>query len=87
MIHDATGNLLEADAEVLVNTVNCVGFMGKGIALQFKKAFPDVFSAYKKACDSGEIQIGKGYPSNRNFYSRKSLPVGNRGTTWDRVFR
>ena len=42
MILYTTGNLLEADADALVNTVNCVGVMGKGIALQFKQAFPDI---------------------------------------------
>jgi O-acetyl-ADP-ribose deacetylase (regulator of RNase III) len=46
----ANGNLLDADVEALVNTVNCVGVMGKGIALQFKKAFPANFKAYAKAC-------------------------------------
>ena len=40
MIEHTQGNLLSADAEALVNTVNCVGYMGKGIALQFKQAFP-----------------------------------------------
>jgi O-acetyl-ADP-ribose deacetylase (regulator of RNase III) len=59
MIHDATGNLLEADAEALVNTVNCVGFMGKGIALQFKQAWPDNFDAYAKACKAGEVRPGR----------------------------
>jgi O-acetyl-ADP-ribose deacetylase (regulator of RNase III) len=59
MIHDATGNLLEADAEALVNTVNCVGFMGKGIALQFKQAWPDNFEAYAKASKAGEIRPGR----------------------------
>lgn len=53
------GNILEANAEALVNTVNTKGVMGKGIALQFKKAFPDVFKAYKSACDAGVLQIGK----------------------------
>lgn len=53
------GNILEANAEALVNTVNTKGIMGKGIALQFKKAFPDAFKAYKKACDTGELNIGK----------------------------
>src|SRR5690349_8017817 len=53
------GNILEAKAEALVNTVNTKGVMGKGIALQFKKAFPDVFKAYKSACDTGSIEIGK----------------------------
>ncbi len=48
MIHITNGNLLEAKAEALVNTVNTVGVMGKGIALQFKKAYPENFKAYKK---------------------------------------
>jgi len=59
MIEKAQGNILRADAEALVNTVNCVGFMGKGIALQFKKAHPDNYDAYKKACDTGEVQPGR----------------------------
>lgn len=46
----ARGNIIQADAEALVNTVNCVGYMGKGIALQFKKAFSDNFMAYASAC-------------------------------------
>ena len=59
MIEKATGNLLEAEAEALVNTVNCVGFMGKGIALQFKQAFPENFRAYEQACQAGEVVPGK----------------------------
>jgi len=59
MIEITRGNILRADAEALVNTVNCVGFMGKGIALQFKKAHPDNYDAYKKACDAGEVQPGR----------------------------
>ena len=59
MIHKATGNLLKADAEALVNTVNCVGFMGKGIALQFKQAWPENFEAYAKACKAGEVRPGR----------------------------
>lgn len=58
MITLAQGNLLEADVEALVNTVNCVGVMGKGIALQFKQAFPTNFKAYAKACKAGEVQLG-----------------------------
>lgn len=53
------GNLLEADAEAFVNTVNTVGVMGKGIALQFKKAYPRVYDAYKHACDAGEVELGR----------------------------
>jgi len=58
MIEFTRGNLLEADAEAIVNTVNTVGVMGKGIALQFKKAFPENFKVYKKACDAKELTTG-----------------------------
>lgn len=58
MIELKQGNLLEEETEALVNTVNCVGVMGKGIALQFKQAFPEVFKQYKKACDAEEVQPG-----------------------------
>ena len=53
------GDILKADAEALVNTVNCVGVMGRGIALQFKKKFPENFDAYKKVCDSNELKLGR----------------------------
>jgi O-acetyl-ADP-ribose deacetylase (regulator of RNase III) len=59
MIEMTRGNIIEADAEVLVNTVNCEGFMGKGIALQFKKAFPENFKAYARACRAGEVKPGR----------------------------
>lgn len=58
-IKHTTGNILQADAEAIVNTVNCVGIMGRGIALQFKKAFPANFRAYELACDAGEVQPGR----------------------------
>jgi O-acetyl-ADP-ribose deacetylase (regulator of RNase III) len=59
MIQFRQGNLLEFDAEALVNPVNCVGVMGKGLALQFKNAFPDNFRQYKKACDAKEVRPGQ----------------------------
>lgn len=59
MIRARQGNLLEANAEALVNTVNCTGFMGKGIALQFKQAFPENFDAYLRACRAREVQPGR----------------------------
>ena len=59
MIELARGNLLEAEAEALVNTVNCVGVMGRGIALQFKKAFPSNFKAYAAACKEDLVQPGR----------------------------
>lgn len=58
MIRYTKGNLLESPQEALVNTVNTVGVMGKGIALQFKEAFPSNFKAYAKACKDGTLQIG-----------------------------
>ena len=59
MIRSTQGNLLEADAEALVNTVNTVGYMGKGIALQFRQAFPANFEAYSIAAKAGEIAPGR----------------------------
>lgn len=53
------GDLLAEDAEALVNTVNCVGAMGRGISLQFKRAFPDNFKAYEKACKNKEVLPGR----------------------------
>ncbi len=58
MIRYTTGNLLESDAECLVNTVNCEGFMGKGIAYQFKQRYPQNNKDYIRACRSGELHIG-----------------------------
>jgi O-acetyl-ADP-ribose deacetylase (regulator of RNase III) len=58
MIEKTSGNLLQADVEALVNTVNTDGFMGKGIALQFKQAFPANFEAYRKAVERGEVRPG-----------------------------
>jgi O-acetyl-ADP-ribose deacetylase (regulator of RNase III) len=53
------GNILRADAEAIVNTVNCVGFMGRGIAAQFKRSFPENFRAYETACKRKEVVPGK----------------------------
>ena len=59
MIETSKGNLLNAPVEALVNTVNTMGIMGKGIALQFKQAYPQMFRAYELACKAGEVQLGK----------------------------
>lgn len=59
MIEFKTGDILRADVEALVNTVNCVGIMGRGIALQFKNDFPENFKAYEAACAREEVQPGK----------------------------
>lgn len=58
MITYTKGNLLESQCEAVVNTVNTVGVMGKGIALMFKEAYPDNFKQYKKVCKDGSVQIG-----------------------------
>jgi len=67
MIEPAGGNLLEAEADALVNTVNTEGVMGKGLALQFKRAFPENFKAYAKACKAGEVQIGQMFVFDRGL--------------------
>ena len=61
MIEYKSGDILKEDAEaiVIVNTVNCVGVMGRGIALQFKKAYPANFKNYAAACKSNEVQPGR----------------------------
>jgi O-acetyl-ADP-ribose deacetylase (regulator of RNase III) len=59
MIQITEGNILKADADALVNTVNCVGYMGKGIALQFKQAFPENFKAYQRACNRRQVKPGR----------------------------
>lgn len=59
MIEYKSGDILAEDAEALVNTVNCVGVMGRGIALQFKNAFPENFEAYAAACKHEDVQPGE----------------------------
>lgn len=59
MIHNVKGNLLESNAQALVNTVNTVGVMGKGIALQFRKAFPENYRIYRNTCQKKELHIGE----------------------------
>jgi len=64
------GNLFSSEAQTLVNTVNCVGVMGKGVAAEFKKRFPSMFTDYAGRCARGEVQIGKPY-----VYRELSGPV------------
>ena len=59
MITESSGNLLAAEVDALVNTVNTVGVMGKGIALQFKRAYPDMFAEYQRAAKAGTVRRGK----------------------------
>ncbi|MGW4412236.1 type II toxin-antitoxin system antitoxin DNA ADP-ribosyl glycohydrolase DarG [Nonomuraea sp. NPDC004702] len=62
VITETSGNLLHDHPQALVNTVNTVGVMGKGIALQFKRAFPEVFAAYAQACAQGRVRPGHIFP-------------------------
>ncbi|MEX1670453.1 macro domain-containing protein [Zhongshania guokunii] len=66
MITYTTGNLLDADVDALVNTVNTVGVMGKGIALMFKERFPANMAAYATACKAKEVQVGKVFVTETN---------------------
>lgn len=65
MIKFTSGNLLDSKAEALVNTVNTVGVMGKGIALMFKEAFPENYERYEAACARKEVQLGRMYVTER----------------------
>lgn len=88
MIELKQGDILEADTDALVNTVNCVGIMGRGIALQFKKAFPENFKLYEAACRRNEVQPGSmfvvptgqlrprfivNFPTKRHWKSRSRM--------------
>ena len=65
MIRFTQGNVLEAPVEAVVNTVNTVGVMGKGIALMFKERFPENFRLYAAACKHGEVEIGRMFVTER----------------------
>jgi len=74
MIELRQDNILQIDAEAVVNTVNSVGVMGRGLALQFKKAYPDNFKAYQLACKNNEIYPGKMFVFKRPaFYNPKFI--------------
>ena len=55
------GDILKSKAQTLINTVNCVGVMGKGIALEFKEQFPDMYENYVQRCQRGEVKPGVPY--------------------------
>jgi O-acetyl-ADP-ribose deacetylase (regulator of RNase III)/uncharacterized protein YwgA len=69
MVKFLLGNILKSKAQTLVNTVNCVGIMGKGIALKFKEQFPDMFNDYVERCNHNEVRLGKPY-----LYKRLTPP-------------
>ena len=59
MINIIRGNIFNTNCECIVNTINCVGFMGKGIALEMSIRYPEMEQVYKQMCSEGEIQVGK----------------------------
>ena len=75
MIESARSDILEDDVEALVNTVNTVGVMGKGIALQFKQAFPKNFKAYQRACKRGDVRIGQMFTFRTGLLSNPILII------------
>ena len=96
MIDYVTGDLLKADREALVNSVNSVGVMGRGVALAFKRRFPANFKAYKAACDWGEVEPGRmfvfetdelmpryviNFPTKRHWRARSRLADIKAGLT------
>ncbi|NJK45005.1 MAG: macro domain-containing protein [Pleurocapsa sp. SU_196_0] len=70
MIEFVRGDLLQAPTEALVNTVNTVGVMGKGIALQFKRQFPKNFKAYEQACKHRNVRVGKMFVVDNGLLSQ-----------------
>ncbi len=69
MIKVVVGDIFKSSAQTLVNTVNTVGVMGKGVALGFRERFPDMYEDYKKRCEAGEVKLGIPY-----LYRRTHLP-------------
>jgi O-acetyl-ADP-ribose deacetylase (regulator of RNase III)/uncharacterized protein YwgA len=69
MIRVLVGNILDSPAQTLVNTVNCVGVMGAGIALEFKKRFPEYYRDYRERCEAGKVKLGYPY-----LYKRLGSP-------------
>jgi O-acetyl-ADP-ribose deacetylase (regulator of RNase III) len=61
MFKTLIGDLFESQAQALVNTVNCVGVMGKGVALEFKKRFPALFDDYLERCEREAVKLGEPY--------------------------
>ncbi len=69
MVKVLTGDIFESTAQTLVNTVNCVGVMGQGIALEFRKRFPDMYEDYVLRCNARQVKLGEPY-----LYPRTAVP-------------
>ncbi len=75
MIREIQGDIFTSTAEAYVNPVNCVGVMGKGLALEFKKRFPEMLSCYQKWCKEGKIKAGGLAFVSREPYLRRQPPI------------
>lgn len=75
IIENQNWDILQADVEALVNAVNCVGIMGRGIALQFKETFPANFKAYAAACARKEVQPGRMFVFETGFFGNPKYIV------------
>lgn len=75
MITFTQGNIFEANCEAIVNTVNTKGIMGKGLALQFKKNFPQNFIAYEKACKNNEVKLGEVFIYRENTLTNSTTII------------
>lgn len=75
MIHYIKGDIFESKARVLVNPVNTVGVMGKGLALQFKTRYPKMFTEYKAFCDKGMLYVGELHLWNGNDHDVLNFPT------------
>lgn len=95
MLSIVRGDIFQSRAQSLVNPVNCSGIMGKGLAVQFKHRYPEMFSDYKHRCTLGEVELGKPYlyprpslpwivnfPTKQNWRSRASLEAIQTGLDW-----
>jgi O-acetyl-ADP-ribose deacetylase (regulator of RNase III) len=94
MITYVQGNLFESSAQVLTNAVNCVGIMGKGIALEFKKRYPAMFCEYVARCTAGQMKMGEpwlweddeaqilNFPTKRHWRTPSSLEDIEAGLRW-----
>ena len=75
MIRYKEGDIVSQEAEALVNTVNCVGIMGRGIALSFREKYPENYNAYKTACQEGKVELGKMFIFHRGTISNPKIII------------
>jgi O-acetyl-ADP-ribose deacetylase (regulator of RNase III)/uncharacterized protein YwgA len=73
------GDIFKSEAQTLVNTVNCVGIMGKGVAAEFKKHFPEMFKEYEIKCEKGDVKPGEPYLYNGSLFGQQVINFPTKG--------